>query len=188
MAPLLPPSSRMARPRRAATRGASSRPMAVEPVAESTGRRRSPASSRASSEPPIRTSSSPAGASAKPAAARPNRASQARAVRGVRGEGFHTTGLPQTQARAAFQAHTAAGKLKAETTPTGPMGCHSSIRRWPGRSLGRVRPPSWRDRPTAKSQMSIISWTSPRPSWRILPVSRVMSSPNGALACRRTWA
>ena len=37
--------------------------------------------------------------------------------------------------------------------------------RWPGRSEAMVRPYSWRDRPTAKSQMSIISWTSPRLSW-----------------------
>ncbi len=54
-------------------------------------------------------------------------------------------------------------------TPTGPSGCQVSIIRWPGRSLAMVRPKSWRDWPTAKSQMSIISWTSPRPSERILP-------------------
>ena len=34
MAPLLPPSSRMARAKRAARRGATARPMAVDPVAD----------------------------------------------------------------------------------------------------------------------------------------------------------
>ena len=42
--------------------------------------------------------------------------------------------------------------------------------------------------------MSIISWTSPSPSARILPISRLTSSPSGSLwlrrasARRRTWA
>ena len=49
-----------------------------------------------------------------------------------------------------------------------------------------------RDWPTAKSAMSIASWTSPQPSWRILPISRVISRPRGsffsrmALPIRRT--
>ena len=90
---------------------------------------------------------------------------------GVSSEGFHTTVSPQTRASALFQAHTATGKLNAEITPTTPRGCHVSMSRWPGRSDGIVRPSSWRDRPTAKSQMSIISWTSPSASERILPTS-----------------
>ena len=44
----------------------------------------------------------------------------ARAVRGVFSEGFQTTALPQTRARAAFQLQTATGKLKAEMMPTTP--------------------------------------------------------------------
>ena len=56
-------------------------------------------------------------------------------------------------------------------TPTTPSGCQVSISRWPGRSDGIVRPSSWRDSPTAKSQMSIISCTSPSASERILPTS-----------------
>ncbi len=43
---------------------------------------------------------------------------------------------PQTSASAAFQAHTATGKLNAEMTPTTPSGCQVSIMRWPGRSRG----------------------------------------------------
>ena len=76
---------------------------------------------------------------------------------GVIGEGFHTTLSPQTSATAVFHDHTAAGKLKAEITATTPSGCHVSISLWLGRSDGIVRPSSWRERPTAKSQMSIIS-------------------------------
>ena len=59
---------------------------------------------------------------------------------GVFSEGFQTTGSPQTRARAAFQAQTATGKLKAVMTPTGPTGCHCSISRCPGRSLVMVSP------------------------------------------------
>ena len=75
---------------------------------------------------------------------------------------------PHTSASAVFHDQTATGKLKAEITPTTPAGCQVSIIRWPGRSDAMVSPWSWRDCPTAKSQMSIISWTSPRPSERIL--------------------
>ena len=57
---------------------------------------------------------------------------QASAVSGVRSDGFQITGSPQTSASAAFQLHTATGKLKAVITATGPSGCHVSVRRWPG--------------------------------------------------------
>ena len=36
---------------------------------------------------------------------------------------------PQTSASAAFQAHTATGKLNAVTIATGPSGCQLSIMR-----------------------------------------------------------
>ena len=109
---------------------------------------------------------------------------QASAVSSVFSDGFQTTGSPQTKASAAFHDHTATGKLKALITPTTPSGCHCSIIRWPGRSEAMVRPNSWRDRPTARSQMSIISWTSPRPSERILPASIDTSAPRSALCSR----
>ncbi len=114
----------------------------------------------------------------------PNRACTASAVSGVFSDGFHTTASPQTSASAAFQAQTATGKLKAEMTPTTPSGCQVSIMRCCGRSVAMVSPCSWRDRPTAKSQMSIISCTSPRPSETILPASSVTSRPRSALAAR----
>ncbi len=64
----------------------------------------------------------------------------AMAVSGVWLEGFHTTLSPHTAAMAAFQLHTATGKLNALITPTTPSGCHCSIMRWSGRSECMVRP------------------------------------------------
>src|SRR5262249_22190650 len=91
------------------------------------------------------------------AAARSNKHCTARAVSGVRSEGFQTQELPQTRASAAFQDQTATGKLKAEIMPMTPRGGQVSIMRCPGRPLEMVNPCSCRDSPTAKSQMSIIS-------------------------------
>ena len=70
----------------------------------------------------------------------PGRAPRGRpaTVSGVGSEGFQTTGSPQTRATAVFHDQTAAGKLKAEITPTTPSGCQVSISRWPGRSEGIV--------------------------------------------------
>ena len=82
---------------------------------------------------------------------------QAMAVSGVCEEGFHSVASPHTTASAEFQAHTATGKLNAEIMPITPSGCHCSYMRCCGRSECMVRPYSWRLRPTAKSQMSIIS-------------------------------
>ena len=127
------------------------------------------------------------GASPNRAHARASSAWVASAVSGVFSLGFHTTGLPHTSASAAFQLHTATGKLKALITPTAPSGCHCSIMRWPGRSLAMVRPCSWRDKPTAKSQMSIISCTSPSPSERTLPASSDTSRPKASLCWRSFW-
>ena len=65
---------------------------------------------------------------------------QASAVSGVFSDGFQTTELPHTSARAVFHDQTATGKLKAEITPTTPSGCQLSIMRWPARSVAMVRP------------------------------------------------
>ena len=108
----------------------------------------------------------------------------ASAVNGVFGEGFQTEALPQMAARQAFHAQTATGKLNAEMIPTTPSGCHCSYMRCCGRSECMVEPYNIRDWPTAKSAMSIISCTSPRPSARILPFSSDTSVPRSFL-CRR---
>ena len=83
---------------------------------------------------------SPGGASSTPAIASSSKPWQASAVSGVRDDGFQITESPHTSASAAFQAHTAAGKLKAVITAHTPSGCQLSIIRWPGRSLVIVRP------------------------------------------------
>ena len=173
----------MSRPKRPATTGPTARPMRVDPVADTMATAWCAASAAPTSGPPCTTWVRPSGALTS-AAARRASASQARAVSGVLSDGFQITGSPATSANAAFHDHTATGKLNAVMTAHGPIGCHVSMSRWPGRSLAMVRPCSWRDRPTAKSQMSIISWTSPRPSERILPASIDTSSPSSALCSR----
>src|SRR6266702_3987087 len=178
MAALLPPSSRMARANRLASRGATLRPIAVEPVAETRGTRGLSTSCSPSAAGPMSRAERPAGTPPCFAAARSKIACVARAVSGVFSDGFQTTALPQTRASAAFHDQTATGKLKAEITPTTPSGCQVSIMRCAVRSEGRVRPASCRDKPAAKPQMSIISCTSPQPSERILPVSMVTSRPS----------
>ena len=65
---------------------------------------------------------------------------QAMAVNGVWLDGFHTVLSPHTAAMAAFQLHTATGKLKALITPTTPSGCHCSYIRWSARSECMVSP------------------------------------------------
>ena len=62
----------------------------------------------------------------------------ASALSGVLSDGFQITGSPQTSASAAFHDQTATGKLKAEMTAHGPIGCQVSIMRWPGRSEAMV--------------------------------------------------
>ena len=76
---------------------------------------------------------------------------------GAFSEAFQTQTSPQTHAKAVFQAQTATGKLNAEITPTTPRECHCSLITCCGLSDGIVCPFKERDKPTAKSQMSIIS-------------------------------
>src|SRR5688500_15844158 len=107
---------------------------------------------------------------------------QATPHKGVFSEGFHTTTSPHTNAIIAFHDQTATGKLNAEITPTIPSGCHCSYIRCILRSECIVRPYNCRESPTAKSQISIISCTSPQPSCKLLPISYDTSLPSGSLA------
>ena len=68
---------------------------------------------------------------------------------------------PHTAAIIAFQAQTATGKLNAVMNSYGTEGEHLFDHAMCDRSLAMVSPYSCLDRPTAKSHMSIISWTSP---------------------------
>lgn len=140
MPALLPPSSRIERAKRFASRGPTSRPMRVEPVAETSATFGLSTSASPTSRPPIRSCDRPAGASPKRAMARSRMAWVASAVSGVFSDGFQTMASPQTSASAAFHDHTATGKLKAEMMPTTPSGCQVSIMRWPARSVAMVRP------------------------------------------------
>ena len=128
------------RARRVAATAATSRPIRVLPVADTSATRGSCATSMPTSRAPSTTCDRPSGTPPAALAACANSASQASAVSGVFSDGFHTTALPQTNASAAFHDHTATGKLNALMTPTTPSGCHVSIIRWPGRSEAIVRP------------------------------------------------
>ena len=131
---LLPPSSRIVRPKRGPTTSAMRRPMRQLPVAEISGTRRSASMMSPTSLPRPTTRLKTPGQSNSFMTS-----SQifctAIAQSGTLLEGFHTIVSPQTAASAAFHAHTATGKLNALTTPTTPSGCHCSYMRWPGRSL-----------------------------------------------------
>src|SRR5205085_785121 len=111
IAALLPPSSSSDRPKRAATRGPTSRPIRVEPVAETSATAGSSTSARPTAASPSTTCEM---SGEKPAStrARDNSADEASAHKGACSEGFQTTGSPQTKAIAVFHDHTATGKLK----------------------------------------------------------------------------
>ena len=148
IAALLPPSSSRERPNRAATRGPTSRPIRVEPVAESSATAGSSTRARPTAASP-RTTCATSGEKPDSDSARDSREDEASAHSGACSEGFQTTVSPHTRAMAVFHDHTATGKLNAEITPTTPSGCQVSISRWPGRSEVIVRPNSCRDSPTA---------------------------------------
>src|SRR5690606_18190053 len=108
---LLPPSSSKARPSRAPTALPTALPIGIEPVAETSGRLceveiDSPVSRR-----PMTTGLIPAGTHSVSAITSFKRFWHDRAQNGAFSEGFHTSVSPQTSASAAFQAHTATGKL-----------------------------------------------------------------------------
>ena len=127
-AALLPPSSRMLRPKRAATRGATSAPMRSEPVALTTATRGSSSSAAELARSASTVTWSDVGAPVS-AIARSSSAVQANEVSGVSSDGFQITLSPHTSASAVFHDHTAAGKLNAEMTATTPAGCQVSMSR-----------------------------------------------------------
>ena len=170
MMALFPPSSRMDFPRRFPTTSATRLPIRVLPVALMRATRSSWLMASPISLSPCTRQKIPSGSSL---ALRTDWRifCTAAPLAGVFSEGFQMQTLPQMAASMAFHDQTATGKLNALTIPTMPKGCHCSYILWLGRSECMVRPWSWRLSPTAKSQISIISWTSPRPSWRLLPIS-----------------
>ena len=148
MMALLPPSSKILLPKRRPTIAATSRPMRIDPVADTSATRLSLVINSPSSLPPVTMVLNPFG--------KPNSSLtsfqicwQATAHNGTFSLAFQIQALPQTQATVAFQAHTATGKLNAEIIPTTPKGCHCSIMKWSGRSLLIVKPVNCLDRPTA---------------------------------------
>jgi hypothetical protein len=72
-----------------------------------------------------------------------------------------------------YQDGTATGKFPAVITVTTPTGLRKVNSCLSGISLGTVCPYRRRPSPRKKSQVSMISWTSPRASAKGLPISRV---------------
>ena len=87
--------------------------------------------------------------------------------------GFHTTVLPHSSAGTMYQEGTATGKFPAVITATAPTGLRNVNSCLSGISLGTVWPYSRRPSPRKKSQVSMISWTSPSASGYGFPISRV---------------
>src|SRR5215218_1146287 len=170
MMALLPPNSSKDLPNLAPTAAPTALPILVDPVADTNGIRLSLAIRSPNSLSPITKPDTPSGT---PFCLNTEATIfwQAMPHNGVFSDGFQIHTSPHTQASIAFQLHTATGKLKAEITPTIPNGCHCSYILCPGRSLCMVNPCNCRESPRAKSQMSIISCTSPYPSCRLLPIS-----------------
>ncbi len=102
--------------KRAASFGATARPMAVDPVAETRGMIGESTSCWPTVASPMRSVARPAGMvpnlDSNFFAARSKMACVASAVNGVFSLGFQTTASPQTSARAAFQLQTATGEVE----------------------------------------------------------------------------
>jgi len=129
MAALLPPSSRMARAKRAARRGATVRPMAVEPVAETRGMSGESTSCWPTVASPMRRVARPLGMLPNDAwnffAARSKMAWVARAVRGVFSEGFRRRRCAD-QSEGGVPAPHGDGEVEGGMMPTTPRGCQVS--------------------------------------------------------------
>lgn len=93
---------------------------------------------------------------------------------------FHKVKSPAIIAIPKFQAYTAQGKLKAEITAISPKGFHYSIIKWLGLSEGITAPLIPLDIPQAMSKISIASYTSPKPSDLIFPISKEIIAPKAS--------
>ena len=126
MIALLPPSSRIVRPRRSPTVLPTWKPIDVDPVNEMSGMRLSWSIRSPIVEPLPTESEKMAGSYPFARATSAAIFVTAMAVKGVVLDGFHRTESPQTAARAVFQLQTAVGKLNDVMTPITPNGCHCS--------------------------------------------------------------
>src|SRR5215217_2277881 len=110
-----------------------------------------------------------------------NSRARASPVAGAYSAGFHTTALPHRIAGTRYHDGTATGKLPAvmiAATPTGVRKVKSCLS---GISLGTVCPYRRRPSERKKSQVSMISCTSPSDSGYGLPISRVTSRASASL-------
>ena len=159
------------------------RPIAVEPVAETSGTRGSSTSASPTSAPPTITSTSAVRGVAEPLAALAGTAPGRRARSAASSPTASRSPGRRRRAPARRSSPDRDREVERGDDADRPQRMpRSPSSGGPGRSEAIVRPYSWRDRPTAKSQMSIISCTSPRPSWPILPASSVTSAPSASFS------
>mmetsp|Transcript_64943 Transcript_64943/g.153506 ORF Transcript_64943/g.153506 Transcript_64943/m.153506 type:complete len:376 (-) Transcript_64943:218-1345(-) len=153
---LFPPSSKMERPKRAATVAATLPPTCVDPVKDTRSMFLSSTSAWPTSLPPHTSVATAPGCPLR------SRTSAmifcvATAKRLDVGAVFQTWVFPQIMDTLAFHPNTAFGKLKAVMMPTLPSGFHVSSSTCSGRSEGITWPGIWREIPAARSHMSIVS-------------------------------
>ena len=90
---------------------------------------------------------------------------------GVSDAGLKTTALPAMTAGKIFHDGIAIGKFQGVMQAMTPSGTRSVMQSLLRNSDGTVSPCGCRPNPAAYLPMSIASWTSPRVSFRTLPIS-----------------
>eukprot|EP00158_Paraphelidium_tribonemae_P000122 Partr_v1_DN17237_c0_g2_i1_m19494 putative NA len=184
MVALLPPSSRMVRPKRACTVRDTCSPTSDDPVKDTSEKRASLIMRSPTTRPePMTVARMPPG---RPLASSTSAMMRVVAIvtSGVVDAGFHAHTLPATIAIARFQPSTAHGKLKAVMMATSPSGFQHSSSVCPGRSDGSTCPAMVRLMPHAMSATSMNSCTSPTPSVSSLPISSDTSRPSAVRLAR----
>ncbi len=180
-AALLPPSSSRVRPKRAATTGPTCAPIRVEPVAETRATCGWATRASPTSRPPSTSRETSAGAPVS-ARARSSRAAQASAVSGRQLRRLPHDGVAADQRDRGVPRPDGDGEVEraddadhAERVPgLHRAGAPAARTAWSGR-----RPAG--SGPTARSQTSIISCTSPSASEVIFPASSVTRDARSAL-------
>ncbi|MGF6696776.1 hypothetical protein OKW38_001387 [Paraburkholderia sp. MM5496-R1] len=107
------------------------------------------------------------------------------ALPGTSSAGLKMTQLPKARAGAVFHAGIAIGKFHGVTRPTTPTGSRVTSTAKPGRSDGRISPPTRRASPAKNLKTCPARVTSPTASANVLPSSRASRRPSSCLRARR---
>ena len=108
--------------------------------------------------------------------------------KGVSLAGLRITALPACKAGKVFQAGIAIGKFHGVMMPTIPTGWRTVILNLFGIADGTVSPSARRPSPAIYLATSIAVCTSPRVSFKILPISRVIRAASSSFCCSNSKA